>query len=440
MLLLAPLALGMVFMISAWTYCLRGWLATLMSNPRRRRNVTVAIALGFILLVQAPNFYFNIGPRLSGSSPGAAFGQAQRQLGASKTTLQQRLDQLKSAQKFIPPLWLPVCAQALAEGHALPALLGTAGCCAIGTLGLRRAYRGTLRFYRGESGGKFTAQIKPKASAAAATRPATAASRFLELRVPGVPEQAAALALATFRSYLRAPEVKIAWATSIIVTVIAGGPLLLRTALKVPEWAKPFIATGAVVFSVFLLVQFFSNQFGFDRDGFRALILSPADRKLILLGKNLASLPVGAAFGLMLLILISMRLHFSPMLQVAALLQLAALLLLAGLAGNVLSILVPYRIQPGSMKPTKMPGLAMFMVVICQMFFPLAMAPVFVPALAEFLWRKAGWPNAVPVNLIASVALAALMALAYCQSLGPLGRLLQRRETKILGVVTVEVE
>jgi ABC-2 type transport system permease protein len=60
MLLLAPLALGMVSMITAWTYCLRGWLAGLMSNPRRRRSVIMAIVLGFILLGQAPNLYFNV--------------------------------------------------------------------------------------------------------------------------------------------------------------------------------------------------------------------------------------------------------------------------------------------------------------------------------------------------------------------------------------------
>jgi nitrate/nitrite transporter NarK len=46
----------------------------------------------------------------------------------------------------------------------------------------------------------------------------------------------------------------------------------------------------------------------------------------------------------------------------------------------------------------------------------------------------------VPVNLILSVLLAMLVAFAYWQTLGPLGRLLQRRETKILDVVTVEVE
>jgi hypothetical protein len=116
------------------------------------------------------------------------------------------------------------------------------------------------------------------------------------------------------------------------------------------------------------------------------------------------------------------------------------LLLLAGLAGNALSILVPYRIQPGSLKPTKMPGLAMLAMILCHLLIPVAMAPAFVPPLAELLWRMAGWPDAVPVNLILSVLLAALVAFAYWQTLGPLGRLLQRRETKILGVVTVEVE
>jgi hypothetical protein len=222
--------------------------------------------------------------------------------------------------------------------------------------------------------------------------------------------------------------------------LLVGGSLLFRSTLKIPEAAKPFIATGAVAFSIFMLVQFFANQFGFDRDGFRALVLSPADRRLILLGKNLACLPVGVGFGVILLTLASLRLGLSPLVFAAVLFQLAALLLLAGLAGNLLSILIPYRIQQGTMKPTKLPGLAMLVVMGCQVLFPIAMAPAFVPPLAQFLWQRAGWPNAVPVNLILSVTLAGLLALAYWQSLGPLGRLLQRRETRILAVVTVEVE
>ena len=59
-LLMIPLALGMIFMITAWTYCLRGWLATLMSNPRRRRAVIMGVTAAFIVIAQAPNIYFNV--------------------------------------------------------------------------------------------------------------------------------------------------------------------------------------------------------------------------------------------------------------------------------------------------------------------------------------------------------------------------------------------
>ena len=440
MLLLVPLALGMVSMITAWTYCLRGWLAGLMSNPRRRRSIIMAIVFAFILLAQAPNLYFNVFRSSNPPATSAPSTPAQARRNTPRPSGQAKLDQLRPLQKFIPPLWLPLGAQGLAEGHALPALLGALGCFVIGALGLRRAYRGTLRLYRGESGGRTKVPPQSSPSPTPALAPGKARTRFLELRLPGVPEQAAALALATFRSWLRAPEVKMAWGASILVPLIVGGSLLFRANLKLPEAAKPFVATGVVVFSIFMLVQFLANQFGFDRDGFRALILSPADRRHLLLGKNLACLPVGVGFSLVLLLLVSLRLHLSLLVFAAALFQLAAVLLLAGLGGNLLSILVPYRVQQGTLKPTKMPGLAMLVLMLCHMLFPLAMVPAFVPPLADLLWRASGWSTAVPVNLILSLVLAALAALAYWQALGPMARLLQRRETRILAVVTVEVE
>jgi len=440
MLWLAPLALSMVWMVTAWTYCLRGWLATLMSNPRRRRTVIVACMMTFILLGQAPNLYFNVFQRFDKPAPGADSAAPQRRRSVQISVARDKLAQLIVVEKFIPPLWLPAGALALAEGSALPAMCGTLGCFAIGALGLRRAYRSTLRFYRGESGGDAPARTQPRPIPSAAPAPAQAGRRFLELRLPGVPEQAAALALATFRSLLRAPEVKLALGTSLLVPLIVGGSLLFHSAPKISESAKPFVATGAVVLSVFMLVQFFVNQFGFDRDGFRSLILSPADRRLILMGKNLAFLPVGAVFGLLLLLLVSVGLRLTPLVVAAALFQLMALLLLAGLIGNALSILVPYRIQAGSMKPTKMPALAMLTMMACHLCFPIALAPAFLPPLAGWLWQEAGGTPLAPVNLILSCALAGLMAFVYWQTLGPLARLLQRRETKILGSVTAEVE
>jgi len=440
MLLLVPLSLGMVFMITAWTYLLRGWLATLMTNPRRRRAVIMGITFAFIIISQAPNIYFNGLGRRPRQRPHPSAQDGQPAPDRQPSDQREKLDRLLAAEKFIPPLWLPLGAGALAEGRPLPALLGAIGCFGLGALGLRRAYSSTVRFYQGETGKKASARPQVGAPQTGARHPAKTGDRLLELRLPVVPEQAAALALATFRSMLRAPEVKMAWVSSFLVTVVLGVTFLFRSRPNIPDAAKPFIVTGAVLFSIFLLVQFFANQFGFDREGFRALVLSPAPRRHILLGKNLACLPVGGGFGVIILAAISVWLRLPVTTALAAVLQLTALLLLAGLIGNLLSILAPYRIQPGSMKPTKMPGLAMVLMVVCHLFFPLAMLPVFLPPLAELLWRLADWPRMVPVNFLLSLAMAAFIGFFYWQMLGPLGRLLQRRETKILGIVTVEVE
>ena len=153
-----------------------------------------------------------------------------------------------------------------------------------------------------------------------------------------------------------------------------------------------------------------------------------------------ALLATGILGGVVLLAVISVWLRLPALLFLAALFQLAALLPLIGLVGNLLSILVPYRIQSGSLKPTKMPGLATLMMILCHLLFPLATAPVFVPPLAWYLMQRAGWPGAESLDLLLSITLAGLTGFVYWQTLGPMGRLLQRRETKILQVVKVEVE
>jgi len=342
-------------------------------------------------------------------------------------------------QKFIPPLWLPYGALGLAEHRVLPALLGTFACLGLGVLGLRRADHSTVKFYQGEIGGQAAAPAVLSATITKAS-PAKAGKSLLELRMPLVPEQAAAVALGTFRSMLRAPEVKMAWGTAFIVTVILGASVFWRAAPKIPDDAKPFIVVGAMAFSLFMLVQFLANQFGFDRQGFRAFVLSPVDRRLILLGKNLATWPVGATFGLLLLIVMSIWLRLPVAAALAAVFQLATLLLLGSLAGNLLSILVPFRIQAGSLKPTKLPALPTLVMLLCNLLFPVVLVPVFLAPLAEWLWQLAGWPAWVPVNLLLSMLLAMLTAILYWQTLGAFGRLLQRREIRILNTVTAEQE
>ena len=428
MLLLIPLALAMVFMISAWTYCLRGWLGTLMANPRKRRAIIAGITIVIILLGQAPNLFYT-------------FRHDRRHDDRDPSQTLQLIKKLDAAQVYVPPLWLPVGARALAEHRVLPALLGTLGCLVIGASGLRRAYTVTVRFYRGDTGSKpspgLRAEPRPAARTASVRGKETA---FLERGIPGIPDEAAALALATFRSLMRAPEVKMALANAVIMPLILGGTVIFRSPDMLPAMAKPFIGAAAVVLSVFMTIQFLANQFGYDRAGFRALVLAPADRRHILLGKNLATLPFSVILGLLLVGAVAFGLRMPWPAFFAAIFQLVTAIVLANLGGNLLSIYVPYRIQAGSMKPVKQPGQTMFLLVVFQMLFPLALSPVLIPPLLELLLRWAGLPPAVPVNLILSIALAIGAVAAYRFLLDPLGRLLERRETKILLAVTTDVE
>jgi ABC-2 type transport system permease protein len=429
MALVIPLAAGMIFMISGWTYCFRGWLAQLMTNPRRRRTVIMCLTFSIILLGQGPNIYFNI------------FNRFDRHRGPMAVNLQrQYLDNILAVQPCIPPLWLPWGARALAQGRFTPALLGTLGCFAIGALGLRRAYRGTIRFYHGKIGGHAPAKIDIPGDKTIARPKPDGRVDLLERRLPYIPEQAGALALATFRSLLRAPEVKMAWGVAFIVPVILSATVLFRWVPLMPADVKPFAATGAAAFSMLMLIQFLCNQFGFDRDGFRALMLSPADRRLILLGKNLACLPLAVLPGLLMLAILSVPLRLPPLIVAATLLQLVTLFLIVGTAGNFISIMVPQRIAPGTLRPTKAKIEIVLLMIFLQFFFMAAMTPVFLPALSEWLCHRAGLPGFVPVNFLCSAALLAAIIILYWQMLGPLGRLLQRRETKILETVTAEVE
>src|SRR5205823_1921847 len=51
-----------VLMVTAVTYQLQGWLASLMANPRRRRTVIVALTVAFVLVSKLPNLLNSFAP------------------------------------------------------------------------------------------------------------------------------------------------------------------------------------------------------------------------------------------------------------------------------------------------------------------------------------------------------------------------------------------
>ena len=130
---------------------------------------------------------------------------------------------------------------------------------------------------------------------------------------------------------------------SFLVTLLVGAPLLFRSASSLPAAAGPFIATGVVIFSIFFTIGAAGNQFGLDRDGFRALVLSPAEPAQFSFGKNLAAFPVFAGLATILVTIVTtIWLRLSPLVfGPATLLQLAVAIPIAWTAGNLMSILVP---------------------------------------------------------------------------------------------------
>jgi ABC-2 type transport system permease protein len=434
MVLLIPLVLGFFFMVTAWTYYLQGWLASLMVNQRRRRAIIMGITAGFILLAQLPNLLTNVwfGRNHSQRHPGQAApaGDAMHRFPGGAGT--ERL--IRAAHWFVPVLWVPQGAKSLAEGAWWPALWGAGGMIALGALGLQGAYRSTLRFYQGADQSK--AARRP-----ALPRAARAGRRLLvERSLPFVPAEVAGLALATFRSMTRAPEVKMALGMNVVLFAMLGAGALFRGPGAIPEVLKPFMAGAAVLITFLGLMQVLFNQFGFDRDGFRALVLLPAPRRHLLMGKNLALLPLAMFVFAVFLVLLTVLAHLPPPEILGACLQFIAAFFLLSAVGNLTSILVPYRISAGSLKPTKTKATTVLMLMGVNLTLPFMMAPILVPAGLGLLCEHLGWLPGTLVTLASSVVLAALAAVVYWFTLEPLGALLQRREQRILQIVTTEVE
>ncbi|MBZ5537032.1 MAG: hypothetical protein LAO31_13850 [Acidobacteriia bacterium] len=444
MIWLIPLVFTFLFMMTAWAYCLRGWLVALMTNPRRRRALIVGATAAFILLAQLPNLYNIL------SHPGrqrtlenrSASG---RRLKTPRRDLEVRLalsPAFISAHNYVPPLWVGGGALALASGRTWPALGGSLAAFLIGSWGLVRAYRSTRRFYFGDqtSDRLQTRETAPPARTTLAPPLHGTVNTFLERDLPYVPRETAPLWLAFFRGLTRAPEVKMSLATNLIMIVVFSALFLSKTWAVPEEKLKPFVASAAVALSSFGLIQLMFNQFGFDRNGFRTLVLLPTQRRHFLLAKNLTLFPIAFGLGLIFLGVLTLLLHIGVLTLAASCLQLLGAFLLLSILGNFASIMVPYRIAAGSLKPTKVSAKTSFFIFLSQMFSPIALIPILISPGLGFLLDYLGWLSAGLVNLLTSLILTILLMYLYWISLDRLGWLLQWREKEILEAVITEVE
>jgi ABC-2 type transport system permease protein len=471
MLLLVPLLAALLFMVTALTYQLQGWLAALMTNPRRRRTVIVIATMIFVVIAQAPQLIHLVPgihknpdepmvkqleayTRLDEDFAAGLISEAQRatrrsqidadlaaSLKASNQQTKKEIDAVARSVNLIPFLWPALGAMQLAEGQAAVPLLFVVGLTLIGGGSLWRSYRTTLRLYTGDFGSKQapapTATPAPLLGKVRTSKPSTG---FLERQLPWISEHASAITLTSLRSLIRAPEAKMMLLAPIILVVVFGGIFMQKSASRVPELARPLIALGMMAAILLSMVQIVGNQFGFDRSGFRVFVLCPAKRRDILLGKNLAMLPVSLSLGLMVVLAVQFVLPMRWDYFLAALPEALSMYLLFCMMANCLSILAPMYIAPGAMRPSNVKVIPVLLQLAAMLLQPLIMALCLLPLGAQIVLEEFGMAPGVPIGLALAVLVCAAIIYVYYLTVGLQGRWLQSRELRILEIVTAKQE
>jgi len=469
-----PLVAAFVLMVTALTYQFQGWLAALMVNKRRRRTVVVVATMTIVLIAQLPQLINFAGPWNNRQPVASVQRQIEERVALEDALRTGKMDQLEFRRRMeelhrghkakadenrqvlrqfeqtatlanivVPPGWLPLGAGGLAEGNILAASLGTLGLALIGAASLWRSYRTTLRIYTGQlTGGKRppaaagVADAAPKTATPAAVLPTVT---LLERKLPGLSEQAAAIALAGFRSLLRAPEAKMVLLSPIIMLVVFGGMFLTRGG-NPPEYVRPMIATGAFAMILLSMGQVVGNQFGFDRSGFRVFVLCSAPRGDILLGKNLSTAPLAAALAALTIVALQIWTPLRWDHFLATIPQFVSMYVLYCLLANWLSIFAPMPIAAGSLRPTNAKFVPILLHIAFTFAFGAVMAPTLAPLGVEYVLRQFGSATWLPVCLLLSLMLCAGVLLIYRLLLPLQGDVLQSREQQILETVTTKAE
>ncbi|WP_020471665.1 ABC transporter permease [Zavarzinella formosa] len=472
MLLMLPLVTAFFWAVTAVTYQFQGWLASMMGNPRRRRTIIGGVTISFVLLAQAPNLLNILRPwgrsetkianerlekvtklsedlqakLIKPEEYAPKYQQIMDDEKANRDAHDKQMDQqlevyVRLLNMVLPPGWLPLGADGLAGGNPLPTLLGTLGFSLIGAGSLWRAYRTTLRLYTGQfTAGSVTAPNTPAVvKSATSAKPDPNRVRLVEYEISWIPEQAAGVAFAGFRSLTRAPEAKMLLVMPIIFGVIFGG-IFIANAPSIPPAYRPFLAFAGMAMMMFSMQQLIGNQFGYDRAGFRAFVMGPVPRREILMGKNLSFFPFAATFCLIVLIGIQCFLPMRVDHLLGCLPQVITVFLLMCLLANLLSIFAPLAIAAGSTKATNVRLLPVLIHMMAMMCLPVLFLPAIIPFIIEITLSELGWLTGVPLALGLNVIVTLATVWGYRRLLTWQGDLLQSREQRILEVVTSKGE
>lgn len=263
---------------------------------------------------------------------------------------------------------------------------------------------------------------------------------LVEQTLPWVRDDTAALALATFRGLLRAPELKMAFITPLVFGVLFGSLGLSKVRAVPSAFVGLVAATAAAVLAAFSFAPTMANAFGLDRNGFRALVLLPTSRDQVLLAKNLAFFPFIFGTAALMLVLAAFVLSLSLPSVLTGLVQIPTASMMFCLVCNMTAMLAPYRFSPGTLQAKKAKPVVILANLVVFLTMPVVTLPLAVPLLLQLLFSYLGWPGADVVGLPASLVMLAIVGLIYWSVLPVQGRLLQQRELAVLKEVTEETE
>jgi ABC-2 type transport system permease protein len=438
---LLPLVLCFLLMITAVIHQFRGWLASMMTNRRRRQTILAIVTSVFLGVVTLPSLLTNnrserdVAERAEPLAADRPDALAQGEITPAQERFAARVSLINA---IAPPGWLPHGASKVVTGDWLSVLAAMLGMGLIGVLSLLRSYRTTLRLYKGD----FTTgeRAARRADPGLVANHGAARPTLTEWRLPLVSEHASAIAVTCFRSLLRSPEAKLMILTPVILVIVFGSTFA-RSAAEVSEYGRALRATGiAVAILLMTMLYFNGNQFAYDRDGFRSFMLSSASRRDVLLGKNLSFFPLSLAF--MLLGVFTYHWFFPLRFDhlVAVLVQNISIYFLYCLAGNLSSVYAPFAVRPTSGMPLPGQGAKSSLMTLLVIVFSMPLSLVLIPLGIEYAMHVLDWHAWFPAFLVFSLVQAAVTLWLYATLLHAQGHLLQRREQQILEVVTQKVD
>ena len=505
LLIAVPFAVFLVA-LTALTYQLQGWLAALMSNPRRRQLIMIVIPLCIIAATQIPAIMATrlarnenvrkavpaipvpaheaIPPALPYSENGSdalvpvdppaiadttaiadltaienttkesslvSHGEDQRATQPS-ANVDSKLGRLRlrigRANLYFPPLWMAGCVESIISG-TLHVYWLTVAMALVGFVSLRRNYRQTIRYYKGETDGRAISALRTSGTVAELTETLLApAARMradrrrllVERTIPCVSEETAAVITMTLKSMTRAPEVKLYLLLPLIAPFILFGAMQAWQLPKIDE-LKAAIIVGFSACSLFITSGMLGNLFAYDRAGFRAFVLSPIRRDRILLGRNLATAPFLLLQTFLLALAIGIYFGMAIDKMLCALLLSASLLPPYCLLTNVMSILTPFPLAAGSIQPKQFNLVPVLFSLVLSMLMPaITLLALFPLGLEWMLDRYFTLTALVPFAFLLSILWCTASVILYRWLLPWEGKLLANREKELLRIVTSKIE